>query len=106
MESGITAGPILPQGTNVLAQTSYALREEDFVAWWMYSWEYAQNQRMHPLAHRLADWTGLTIKRGLAVLLLAVIASVLDGEKCRNYLLGAALLVFCVVLARGLVLQR
>src|SRR5579859_150364 len=103
MESSITAGPIMPQGTDVLAQTSYTLREEDFVAWWMYCWEHAQNQRLHPLAHRLVDWTGLTIKRCLAIVLLAVIASVLAGEKSTNYLIGAALFLFCWVLGIGLV---
>jgi hypothetical protein len=102
MESGITTGLLPPPRADVLAEARYTHCEEDFVAWWMYNWEQAQNQRFHPRAHHLGSWIGLTVLRALAVAFVLVIAFAITKERCTNYILGSTAGTICWVLAVGL----
>jgi len=102
MESGITTGPISVPRVDVLAETTYTHREEDFVAWWMYCWEETQNQRLHPQAHRLTTWTRLTLRRALAYAVTMFLSTVLFEGWLIDYILAGMACVFCCVMGKGL----
>jgi hypothetical protein len=102
METGITTGPVSPRRSDILAETTYTHCEEDFVAFWMYDWEHTQNQRLHPLAHRLGTWTRLTTRRALGAALIMLLSAVLLRERFFDCILAGTACVFFGVEVMGL----
>jgi hypothetical protein len=102
VESAITTQPVSPPPAEVLAEVTYALCEEDYVAYWMSGWEERWIQA-YPFPQRdLGSWSRRLMRYALTIVAIMVIASAISGERSSSYMFETTSLTFCAMVGLGL----